>query len=110
MIAAISGGAGSDSCHGWQADEGVFAQRCDAFQGHVAAVLDGPLVVLFEQDGADRADDCVRATIDPPDRSLHALTVGKIPTTSVRRLISPLGRSIGLFACGLVRCSLGKLM
>jgi hypothetical protein len=29
----------------------------DAFQGHVASTLDGPLVVLFEQQRADEADD-----------------------------------------------------
>ena len=33
-----------------------------------------------------------------------ASSLGKMPTTSVRRLISPLSRSIGLVECSLVRC------
>jgi hypothetical protein len=36
---------------------GIIAQRGDGFQRHVAAALHGPLVVLFEQDRADEADD-----------------------------------------------------
>jgi hypothetical protein len=37
-----------------------------------------------------------------------ASSLGKIPTTSVRRLISPFKRSIGFVECNLVRCSLGE--
>jgi hypothetical protein len=37
-----------------------------------------------------------------------AAPLGKIPTTSVRRLISPFSRSMGLVECSLARCSLGK--
>ena len=40
-----------------QADDGIIAQGRDGFQRHVAGALDGPFVVLFEQDGADEADD-----------------------------------------------------
>jgi hypothetical protein len=58
------------------------AQRSDCFQRHVAGALDGPFVVLIEQDGADEACDC--------------LFVGEESMTSVRRLISPLTRSNGL--------------
>jgi hypothetical protein len=36
-----------------------------------------------------------------------ASSLGKMPTTSVRRLISPLTRSIGLVLCSLVRCAGG---
>jgi hypothetical protein len=68
----------------------------NGFQCHVAGSLYSPFVVLFEQDGADEADDGV--------------VVGKDPTTSVRRLISPLRRSIGLVLWSLTRCSLGKVM
>ena len=35
-----------------------------------------------------------------------ASSLGKMPTTSVRRLISPLRRSSGLVECSLARCSL----
>ena len=41
-----------------KADGGIIAQRRDGFQGHVAAALDRPLVVLFEQDRANETDDC----------------------------------------------------
>jgi hypothetical protein len=43
----------------------------------------GPFVVLFGQHRADEPDQGVRS--------------GKMPTTSVRRRISPLRRSWGLF-------------
>ena len=43
----------------------------------------GPFVVLFGQHGADEAD--------------QGVAVGKMPTTSVRRRISLLSRSWGLF-------------
>jgi hypothetical protein len=32
-----------------QADLGIFAERGDGFQGHVAGALDGPLIGLLEQ-------------------------------------------------------------
>jgi hypothetical protein len=44
-------------CHGRQADEGIIADGGDAFQRDVASALDGPFVVLFEQDSADEACD-----------------------------------------------------
>jgi hypothetical protein len=37
-------------------------------------------------------------------RRTMASSLGKIPTTSVRRLISPLRRSIGSAECSLARC------
>ena len=41
-------------------DEGIVAQLADAFQRHVAGPLEGPLVVLFEQQRANEARDrCV---------------------------------------------------
>jgi hypothetical protein len=43
-------------------------------------------------------------------RRTMASSLGKMPTTSVRRLISPLSRSIGLVECSLVRCWGGKVM
>ena len=33
-----------------------------------------------------------------------ASSLGKMPTTSVRRLISPISRSMGLLECSLARC------
>ena len=43
-----------------------------------------------------------------PTRRVMAASLGKMPTTSVRRLISPLTRSSGLVEWILARCSLGK--
>ena len=43
--------------HGWQLDDGIIAERGDGFQGHVAGALDGPFIVLFQQDGPDEAGD-----------------------------------------------------
>ena len=39
-----------------------------------------------------------------------ASSFGKMPTTSVRRLISPFRRSTGFVECSLALCSLGKDM
>ncbi len=43
-----------------------------------------------------------------PTRRMIAASLGKMPTTSVRRLTSPLRRSSGLVEWILARCSLGK--
>ena len=40
-----------------QADDGIIGDGGDGLKGHVAGALDGPLVVLFEEDGADEACD-----------------------------------------------------
>ena len=44
-------------CDERQADAEIMAQRCDGFQAHVASALDGPFIVLFEQQCADQADN-----------------------------------------------------
>ena len=41
------------------ADARIIAQRRDGFQCHVAGTLDGPFIILFEQDRADEASDGV---------------------------------------------------
>lgn len=43
------------------------ANRADAFQCHVAGALDGPFVVLFEQQRADETDDGVVVGEDADD-------------------------------------------
>jgi hypothetical protein len=55
----------------------------------------GPLVVLFGEHGADEAD--------------QGVAVGKMPTTSVRRRISRLRRSWGLFDQIWLQISRGNL-
>ena len=40
---------------GGQADGGIIAERRDGFQRHVAGALNGPLVILLEQQGADQS-------------------------------------------------------
>lgn len=47
---------GSNS-EGRQADDGIIADQSDAFQGDVARALEGPLVILLEQDRADETGD-----------------------------------------------------
>jgi hypothetical protein len=104
----MSGGRGG------QLDERIVAQRCDGFQGHVAGALDGPLVVLFEEDGTDEANDGLVVGEDADDLGaaldLTVDALDRAPTTSVRRLISPLTRSIGLVECNFGRCAGGKLI
>jgi hypothetical protein len=65
-----------------EADEGIIAHGRDGFRCHVARPLHGPFIVLLKQDGAD-------------PRRVMASSLGKMPTTSVRRLISPITRSSG---------------
>jgi hypothetical protein len=77
-----------------EADGRIITQRRDGFQCHVTGALDGPLIVLLEQDA--------------PTSQTMASSLGKIPMTSVRRLISPLRRSI--VECSLVRCSGGNVI
>lgn len=61
---------------------------------YISGALDGPFIVLFEQDGAHEADDGV--------------LVGKLPAPSVRRFTSPLARSIGLLLCSWSGALLGE--
>jgi len=82
--------------HGRQLDEGIVAQRRDGFQRHVAGTLHGPFVVLLQEDGTNER--------------MMTSSLGKMPTTSVRRLISPFTRSIGLVECSFGRCAAGKLI
>src|SRR5215203_1515778 len=58
---------GRSGCHGWQADERIIAHWCDSFQGDVAGSLDGPFVVLLEQDCADEPGDGGFVGEDPDD-------------------------------------------
>jgi hypothetical protein len=81
--------------HCRQSDEEIIAQGGHGFRGHVAGALDGPFVLVFEEDGADQADD--------------GPSLGKMLTTSVRRLISPLSRSRRLVECSFDQRPAGKL-
>ena len=53
--------------HGWQSHDGIIAQGGHGFQGHVAGALDGPFVVLFEQDRAHEPDEGVVVGEDADD-------------------------------------------
>ena len=56
-VAALAGvGPGGSAGKSREADDGIIAQGSDGFQRHVAGALDGPFIVLFEQDGADETD------------------------------------------------------
>ena len=54
-------------CQGRQADSEIIAQRCDGFQAHVAGALDGPLIVLFQEQRADQPGDGGFVREDPDD-------------------------------------------
>ena len=43
-------------CHG-QTDDGIIGDWGDGLKGHVAGALDGSVVFLLEEDGADEAAD-----------------------------------------------------
>jgi hypothetical protein len=88
-----------------KADGWIIVQRRDGFHCHVAGTPNRPIIVLLEQDRADEADDGYRSgsTPDAYDDETTALSLGKMATTWVRRLISPLRCSIGLVECSLVR-------
>ena len=45
-----------------------------------------------------------------PTKRVMAASLRKMPTTSVRRLISPFSRSSGLALCNVLRCWGGKVM
>ena len=68
----------------------------DGFQRHVACLLDGPFVVLLEQDGADEAGDALFVREDADDFS-----------AAFDLAIQALD---GLVECSLVRCCGGKVM
>jgi len=50
-LAAMSG-----SSYRRQLDGGIIPKRSDIIQARVAGALDGPFVVLFEEQGADEAN------------------------------------------------------
>jgi hypothetical protein len=52
----------------------------------------------------------LRLEVEEETSRVIAASLGKMPTTSVRRLISPLSRSSGLVLCNFTRCATGKLM
>ena len=79
-----------------QADDGIISDGGDGLKGHVAGALDG------------HSSFCSRRIA--PTRRVMAASLGKMPTTSVRRLISPLRRSSGLTECSLARWAAGKVM
>src|SRR4051812_12752935 len=60
-------GPGRSGCHGWPADERIIAHWCDSFQGDVAGSLDGPFIVLLEQDRAHEPGNGGFVREDPDD-------------------------------------------
>ena len=73
---AFPAGPGWSAGHGWQADKCIIAHLVDGFHCHVASTLDGPLIVLLEEDGTDETDDCIIVREDADDlRAALDLTV-----------------------------------
>lgn len=80
------------------ADQGQAALGED-FEAEVATPV-GPFVGLLGQDGADEADDGLAGGEDADDVGATA------PKASVRRRISRLSRSLGLFASAMTGCAM----
>ncbi len=55
------------SARRWQADERIIAHYGDGFQRHVAGPLDGPFIVVFEQQRADETNDGIVVGKDADD-------------------------------------------
>jgi predicted thioesterase len=98
-----------------EADGGIIAQRRDGFQRHVTGTLDGPFVVLLEQDRSDEANDGVLIGEDadhlgpPLDLAVEALDrVGRVQLGPMLEREAHVGKYIGL---GLVQkgCELWQL-
>lgn len=71
MIATLAGPDWS-GCHGGQPDDWSIAQGPDGFLRHVAAALNGPCVIMFEQDRADeRKPGKIPALAQFRDAQLH---------------------------------------
>ena len=66
-VGAFRQGPGWSDDHGWQSDDGIIAQGGDGFQRHIAGALDGPFVVLLQQDCADEPDDSLVVGKDADD-------------------------------------------
>ena len=57
----------ASGCHCGQADVWTIAQGRDGFQAHVSGALDGPFIVLFQQQCADQAHHRLFVGEDPDD-------------------------------------------
>ena len=86
-----------------EADGGIIAQRGDCFQCHVAAALNRPLVVLFEQDGADQAGHGVLIREDadhfgsPLDLAIDPFErIGRVQLGAVRGREAHVGEHVSL--------------
>ena len=66
----------------------------------------GGVLVLSAEDDPARVEHRGIA----PTKRVMAASLGKMPTTSVRRLTSPISRSSGLVECSLTLCWAGKVM
>jgi hypothetical protein len=51
------GPEGISACHGGQTDLGIIAHLGHGLKCHIPGALDGPFVVLFEQQSTDETDD-----------------------------------------------------
>ena len=63
----MAGWLTASGCHVGQSDEGIIAQWRDGFQAHVARTLDGPFIVLFQQQCANQAHHRLFVGEDPND-------------------------------------------
>jgi hypothetical protein len=75
---------------------GIIAQWSDGFQCDVAGALNGPFIVLFEQDGADQSDDGIPVGEDADDIGAPL----DLAVDALERVVEG----------SLARCGAGKLM
>jgi hypothetical protein len=87
-------GLGWSDDHGWQSDDGIIAQGGHVFRRHVSGALDGPFVILLQQDRADEPYDGVepyvrlrsaRCYAHDPSRIIDAETEQKTQLPSLDR-------------------------
>jgi hypothetical protein len=94
---------GTPSRHVGEADDGLIADGGDASQRHAAGALDGPFVVLLEQDGAYQTNDGRLVGEDPDDLcpALHLAVqalegVDRVQLRPVLRRDAHIGQHVGL--------------
>jgi len=92
----LAGWTAVSGCDERQADAEIMAQWGDGFQGHVAGTLNGPFIILFEQQCTNQPDHRGFVREDT-----HDLTAP---------FDLALSRSSGLVLWILVRCCAGKPM
>jgi hypothetical protein len=89
---------------------GRFRQAATAGSSTMGSSLNGAMVSSVMERALWTAYSSFCSRRIAPTRRVMAYSLGKMPTTSGRRLISPFKCSIGLVECSLGRYAAGKLI